>query len=456
MAQIISVKVPDIGDFKDVPVIEVLVKAGDLIKAEDALLTLESDKATMEVPSPAAGIVKEVQVKVGDKVSEGTLVILLEAQGSEPAAQAAAAAPAQTATAAAPQPAPRNLPAAETENADVCLLRPTESEPQSAPGKILMPTPGEIVGNTTAHASPSVRRFARELGVAIANVKGSGPKGRITQQDVQAYVKAALSQGAASGAASAPSAPSGAQMGELSLLPWPKVDFAKFGPIETRPLARIKKMSGANLARNWVMIPHVTQFDEADITDLEAFRVTLNKEQKEGLKLTMLAFLIKASVAALKKFPEFNASLDGDNLVLKQYVHIGFAADTPNGLVVPVIRDADKKGLLEIAADMALLSKKARDGKLGPAEMQGGCFSISSLGGIGGTAFTPIINAPEVAILGVSKSQTKPVWNGKEFIPRMLLPLSLSYDHRVIDGASAARFTAFLGQLLGDLRRSLL
>ena len=456
MAQIISVKVPDIGDFKDVPVIEVLVKAGDLIKAEDALLTLESDKATMEVPSPAAGIVKEVQVKVGDKVSEGTLVILLEAQGSEPAAQAAAAAPAQTATAAAPQPAPRNLPAAETENADVCLLRPTESEPQSAPGKILMPTPGEIVGNTTAHASPSVRRFARELGVAIANVKGSGPKGRITQQDVQGYVKAALSQGAAAGAASAPSAPSGAQMGELSLLPWPKVDFAKFGPIETRPLARIKKMSGANLARNWVMIPHVTQFDEADITDLEAFRVTLNKEQKEGLKLTMLAFLIKASVAALKKFPEFNASLDGDNLVLKQYVHIGFAADTPNGLVVPVIRDADKKGLLEIAADMALLSKKARDGKLGPAEMQGGCFSISSLGGIGGTAFTPIINAPEVAILGVSKSQTKPVWNGKEFIPRMLLPLSLSYDHRVIDGASAARFTAFLGQLLGDLRRSLL
>ncbi|MCX7177284.1 MAG: dihydrolipoyllysine-residue acetyltransferase [Proteobacteria bacterium] len=459
MAQIISVKVPDIGDFKDVPVIEVLVKAGDLIKAEDALLTLESDKATMEVPSPAAGIVKEVQVKVGDKVSEGTLVILLEAQGSEPVAQAAAAAPAQTATAAAPPPAPRNLPAAETENADVCLLRPTESEPQSAPGKILMPTPGEIVGNTTAHASPSVRRFARELGVAIANVKGSGPKGRITQQDVQAYVKAALSQGAAPGAAgalSAPSAPSGTQMGELSLLPWPKVDFAKFGPIETRPLARIKKMSGANLARNWVMIPHVTQFDEADITDLEAFRVTLNKEQKDGLKLTMLAFLIKASVAALKKFPEFNASLDGDNLVLKQYVHIGFAADTPNGLVVPVIRDADKKGLLEIAADMALLSKKARDGKLGPAEMQGGCFSISSLGGIGGTAFTPIINAPEVAILGVSKSQTKPVWNGKEFIPRMLLPLSLSYDHRVIDGASAARFTAFLGQLLGDLRRSLL
>ncbi|KAB2929218.1 MAG: dihydrolipoyllysine-residue acetyltransferase, partial [Rhodocyclaceae bacterium] len=304
-----------------------------------------------------------------------------------------------------------------------------------------------VVGHR-AHASPSVRRFARELGVDVALVKGTGPKGRILQEDVQNYVKQALAQPRGA----APAGGTG-----LDLLPWPTVDFAKFGPVESKPLSRIKKISGANLARNWVMIPHVTQFDEADITDLEALRVQLNKEnEKSGAKLTMLAFLIKAAVAALKKYPDFNASLDGENLVYKQYFHIGFAADTPNGLVVPVIRDADRKGLLEIAKEMGALSAKAREGKLGPAEMQGGCFSISSLGGIGGTAFTPIVNAPEVAILGVSKSQTRPVWDGKAFQPRLMIPLSLSYDHRVIDGASAARFTAYLAQVLADMRRVLL
>ena len=304
-----------------------------------------------------------------------------------------------------------------------------------------------------AHASPSVRRFARELGVDVARVKGSGPKGRILQQDVQNYVKGALAQPGAA----APAAGGAGEGSQLSLLPWPTVDFARFGPVESKPLSRIKKISGANLARNWVMIPHVTQFDEADISDLEALRVQLNKEnEKAGIKVTLLAFLIKAAVAALKKFPDFNASLDGENLVYKQYFHIGFAADTPNGLVVPVIRDADRKGVLEIAKEMGALSAKAREGKLGPAEMQGGCFSISSLGGIGGTAFTPIINAPEVAILGVSKSQTKPAWDGQAFQPRLMLPLSLSYDHRVIDGAQAARFTAHLAQVLADLRRVLL
>jgi len=334
-----------------------------------------------------------------------------------------------------------------------------EPAPLPAPAPASAPAPAAPSG-ALAHASPSVRRFARELGVDIARVAGSGPKGRITQQDVQAYVKGMLGGAAAAPAVAATG--SGIPQGfpsviGLDLLPWPKVDFAKFGPVEAKPLSRIKKISGANLWRNWVMIPHVTQFDEADITDLEAFRVAVNKDSdKTGVKLTMLAFLIKASVVVLKKFPEFNASLDGDNLILKQYFHIGFAADTPNGLVVPVIRDADRKGVNDIARDMAELSKKARDGKLGPAEMQGGCFSISSLGGIGGTAFTPIINAPEVAILGVCKSSTEPVWDGQAFQPRLMLPLSLSWDHRVIDGASAARFNAYLGQILGDFRRVLL
>jgi pyruvate dehydrogenase E2 component (dihydrolipoamide acetyltransferase) len=454
----IEVKVPDIGDFKDVPVIEVHVKPGDVIKAEDTLVTLESDKATMDVPSPAAGTVKEVKIKVGDKVAEGTLVLLLEAGAAAAAPPPAApSAPAPAAVApAAPSAPPAPIPAQAAEG-EVCELRPTEAEPTTAPAPISMPTPGtiaaEVMGGHKAHASPSVRRFARELGVEVARVPGSGPKGRVTQADVQNFVKGVMSGAAPAAAVAA----GGAAAGGLNLLPWPQVDFAKFGPIETKPLSRIQKISGANLARNWAMIPHVTQFDEADITELEALRVQLNKEnEKSGVKLTMLAFLIKAMVAALKKYPAFNASLDGENLVLKQYFHIGFAADTPNGLVVPVLRDADRKGVLEIAAETSAMAKKARDGKLGPAEMQGGCISISSLGGIGGTAFTPIINAPEVAILGVSKSELKPKWNGKEFEPRLMLPLSLSYDHRVIDGALAARFTAHLAQLMADMRRVLL
>jgi pyruvate dehydrogenase E2 component (dihydrolipoamide acetyltransferase) len=444
----IEVKVPDIGDFKDVPVIEVFVKAGDVVAAEDSLVTLESDKATMDVPAPAAGTVREMKLKVGDKVAEGTLILTLETgdAGAKPATPAVAP---SGSPAAAPEPAPKAAPAAPP---------PAPAAPPPAPAAPPAATAAAseaAVDNEAfkaAHASPSVRKFARELGVDLARVTGSGPHGRIVQDDVQNFVKQVMG-GAAPGAAGG--GISGG--GELNLLPWPKVDFAKFGPFETRPLSRIKKISGANLARNWVMIPHVTQFDEADTTELEAFRVALNKEnEKAGIKVTMLAFLIKASVAALKKFPDFNASLDGENLVVKQYWHIGFAADTPNGLVVPVIRNADQKGVLAIAKEMGDLSAKAREGKLGPAEMQGGCFSISSLGGIGGTAFTPIINAPEVAILGVSKSQMKPVWNGKEFAPRLMLPVSLSYDHRVIDGASAARFTAHLCGLLADMRRVML
>jgi len=440
----IEVKVPDIGDFRDIPVIEIFVKAGDPVKAEDSLISLESDKATMDVPAPASGVVRDLQLRLGDKVSEGTLILTLDtAADAKPAAAAPAAAsspqePATGPAVAAAAPAP---PAA----------------PAPVPAPAMPATAVDDAAFKGAHASPSVRKFARELGVDLAQVKGTGPNTRILQEDVQNFVKAAMS-GGASGAAAGGGVSGG---GSLNLLPWPTVDFAKFGPIEAKPLSRIRKISGANLARNWVMIPHVTQFDEADITDLEAFRVQLNKEnEKAGIKITMLAFLIKAAVAALKKFPDFNASLvttvDGDNLVLKKYFHVGFAADTPNGLVVPVIRNADQKGVLQIAKEMGELSAKAREGKLGPAEMQGGCFSISSLGGIGGTAFTPIINAPEVAILGVSKSATKPVWTGKDFAPRLMVPLSLSYDHRVIDGASAARFTAHLAGLLADMRRVML
>ncbi|MBI4988450.1 MAG: dihydrolipoyllysine-residue acetyltransferase [Rhodocyclales bacterium] len=445
---VIEVKVPDIGDFKDVPVIGIEVSPGDTVKAEDPLVTLESDKATMEVPSPAAGVVKEIRLKIGDKVAEGTLVLLLETGADESVGRPSGRQPAAE--------VPQGFPSVIGLKPDLQAAPPAQppAEPIAPPPPSPLPAPAaiaaEVIGGHRAHASPSVRRFARELGVDVALLKGTGPKGRILQQDVQNYVKGALAQPRSA------AAPAGGGTG-LDLLPWPQVDFAKFGPIEAKPLSRIKKISGANLARNWVMIPHVTQFDEADISDLEALRVQLNKEnEKSGIKLTMLAFLIKAAVAALKKFPDFNASLDGENLVYKQYFHIGFAADTPNGLVVPVIRDADKKGVLEIAKEMGALSAKAREGKLGPAEMQGGCFSISSLGGIGGTAFTPIINAPEVAILGVSKSQTKPVWDGKAFQPRLLVPLSLSYDHRVIDGASAARFTAYLAQVLADMRRTLL
>ncbi|WP_175949679.1 dihydrolipoyllysine-residue acetyltransferase [Burkholderia vietnamiensis] len=430
----LEVKVPDIGDYKDVPVIEIGVKIGDTVEKEQSLVTLESDKATMDVPSPAAGVVKDIKVKVGDAVSEGTLIVLLEAAGAAAPGAAPASAPAPAAAVPAPAAAPAPAPAASA---------PAAAAPATAPS-------GEY---RASHASPSVRKFARELGVDVARVPGTGPKGRITKDDITGFVKGVMSgQRAAPGAAAAP-----AGGGELNLLPWPKVDFAKFGPFEAKPLSRIKKISGANLHRNWVMIPHVTNNDEADITELEALRVQLNKEhEKAGVKFTMLAFVIKAVVAALKKFPTFNASLDGDNLVFKQYYHIGFAADTPNGLVVPVIRDADKKGLVDIAKEMAELSKAARDGKLKPDQMQGGCFSISSLGGIGGTHFTPIINAPEVAILGLSRGQMKPVWDGKQFVPRLTLPLSLSYDHRVIDGAEAARFNAYLGALLADFRRIIL
>jgi pyruvate dehydrogenase E2 component (dihydrolipoamide acetyltransferase) len=445
---VVEVKVPDIGDFKDVPVIEVMVKAGDTVNADDSLVTLESEKATIDVPSPAAGTIKEVRIKVGDKVSEGSLLLLLQASGEAPAKVPAvsSAAPA-AAKSASPAPTASRAPTAATAGA---APAPLTEEPTTPPPVFAMPTPAELVvaagTGRLFHASPSVRQFARELGVDIGRVRGTGPKNRILKEDIQNFVKSVMR-----GAAPASSG------GGLDLLPWPKVDFAKYGAIDVKPLSRIKKISGANLSRNWVMIPHVTQFDEADITDLEDFRVSVNKEnEKSGVKVTVLAFLIKASVAALKQFPEFNASLDGENLVLKQYYHIGFAADTPNGLVVPVIRDADKKSVLEIAAETVTLAKKARDGKLSPAEMQGGCFSISSLGGIGGTMFTPIINAPEVAILGVSRSEHKPKWNGKEFAPRLMLPLSLSYDHRVVDGASAARFIVHLGKTLADMRRAVL
>jgi pyruvate dehydrogenase E2 component (dihydrolipoamide acetyltransferase) len=434
-----SVKVPDIGDYKGVPVIEIGVKVGDRVEKEQSLVTLESDKATMDVPSPVAGVVKEIKVKVGDEVSEGTEIIVLEAEG--------AAAPAAAPAAKAPVEQPSDAPQAASAKA-------APAAPSALAQAPIIPA-GEGGSRRASHASPSVRKFARDLGVDVGRVTGTGPKGRITQDDVTAFVKGVMTGAlAAPTAAAAPAAGGGAG---LNLLPWPKVDFTKFGPIDTQPLSRIKKISGANLHRNWVMIPHVTNNDEADITDLEALRVQLNKEnEKAGVKFTMLAFVIKACVAALKKFPAFNASLDGDNLVFKQYYHIGFAADTPNGLVVPVIRDADKKGLVDIAKEMAELSKLARDGKLKPDQMQGGCFSISSLGGIGGTNFTPIINAPEVAILGLSKSAMKPVWDGKQFVPRLTLPLSLSYDHRVIDGAAAARFNAYLGQILGDFRRVIL
>ncbi|MDQ0013038.1 pyruvate dehydrogenase E2 component (dihydrolipoamide acetyltransferase) [Variovorax boronicumulans] len=440
----VEIKVPDIGDFKDVAVIELLVKPGDTIAADQSLITVESDKASMEIPSSAAGVLKELKVKVGDTVNIGDLIAILEgsAGAAAPApAQAAAAAPA-AATASAPAPAAASPAPAASPAAAAAPHNPTTAPSASLP-----------------HASPSVRKFARELGVPLEEVKGSGPKGRITQEDIQSFTKAVMS-GQASTKASAAKAPAGggsADGAALGLIPWPKVDFTKFGAVERKDLSRIKKLSGANLHRNWVMIPHVTNNDEADITELEAFRVSTNKEnEKSGIKVTMLAFVIKAVVAALKKFPDFNASLDGDQLVYKQYFNIGFAADTPNGLVVPVLKDADKKGILQISAEMGELAKKARDGKLGSADMQGGCFSISSLGGIGGTHFTPIINAPEVAILGLSKGQMKPVWDGKQFVPRLTLPLSLSYDHRVIDGALAARFNAYLGQVLADYRRILL
>lgn len=453
-----EVKVPDIGNYANVPVIEILVAPGDTVKKDQGLLTLESDKATMEVPAPFAGVVKEIRVKMGDEVSEGSIVAVIEAAGAAAATPAAAAAPAKAEAAAAKPEAPARSEAPARPPAPVAAESAKPGIDAEIAGPRTPPVPFDasvVMPDKVPHASPAVRLFARELGVDLNAVVGSGRKARITREDVQRYVKQALAGGVRPVAATAAVAAGGG----LQLLPWPQVDFSKFGETETRALSRIKKISGANLARNWVMIPHVTQHDDADITDLEALRVLVNKEnEKAGVKLTMLAFLIKAVVSALKKFPDFNASLDasGENLILKKYFHVGFAADTPNGLVVPVLRDADRKGVLEIARESGELAAKAREGKLGPADMSGGCFSISSLGGIGGTAFTPIVNAPEVAILGVSKSATKPVWDGKAFQPRLILPLSLSYDHRVIDGASAARFTSYLGQVLADMRRTLL
>ncbi len=445
-----EIKVPDIGDFAEVAVIEVLVKPGDTVKAEQSLITVESDKASMEIPSSQGGVVKELKVKLGDKVKEGSVVLLLETADAAASVPAPAAASAPSVPAAAPVAADPVPPTAGLASEPVARVAPTAALPAHEPMAVAGPLP---------HASPSVRKFARELGVPLDELRGSGPKGRITEDDVKNFTRDVMAGAAATRAISAQSggaagAPAG---GGLEVLPWPKVDFTKFGPVERKDLSRIKKISGANLHRNWVMIPHVTNHDNADITELEALRVQLNKEnEKSGIKVTMLAFLIKACVAALRKFPEFNTSLDGDQLVYKQYINIGFAADTPNGLVVPVLRDADRKGIMQISQEMGELSRRAREGKLGPAEMTGGCFSISSLGGIGGRYFSPIINAPEVAILGVSKSFMEPVWNGKEFVPRLTLPMSLSYDHRVIDGAAAARFNAYLGQILADLRRVLL
>ena len=428
MAALTEVLVPDIGDYKDVEVIEVLVAAGDRVTAEQSLITLESDKASMEIPSPVAGIVKEVKVKIGDKLSEGSLVLMLETSGEE---------------AVSPAPAPVESPAP---------AQPAAPVPPVGPVPDARPVPLEPREETISkpHASPSIRKFARELGVDLLKVKGSGPKDRILREDVQGFVKGAL-------AAVKPAAASGGL--PFNLPDWPTVDFAKFGPVETRPLSRIKKLSGANLHRNWIGIPHVTQFDEADITELEDFRKQNTAvTEKEGFKLTMLAFLVKACVAALRQHPELNSSLDrnGENLVLKKYFHIGVAVDTPDGLVVPVLRDADRKGVFDLARELAAVSKLARDRKLKPGDMQGGTFSISSLGGIGGTAFTPIINAPEVAILGVSKAAKRPVFTDGQFVPRLILPLSLSYDHRVIDGATAARFTSTLSGVLSDIRRTLL
>ena len=441
------IEVPDIGGSENVDVIAVEIKVGDTVALDDTLITLETDKATMDVPATAAGVVKAVYIKVGDKVSQGAKIIEVEGEASTASAAASAAPAAAPSQETAPA---AEAPAQQTAAAPVPAETPAAS---GAPKAAFGATPINEAAFIKAHAGPSVRKLARELGVDLGLVSGSGAKGRIVKEDVKAFAKGVMQNGGAAKNAAAPAASLG---GGLDLLPWPKVDFSKFGAVEVKELSRIKKISGQNLARNWVMIPHVTQHDDADMTELEEFRKKLNKEwEREGVKLSPLAFIIKACVKALQQFPEFNSSLDGDNLVLKQYYHIGFAADTPNGLVVPVIKDADKKGLKEISLELGELSNKARDGKLKPQEMQGASFTISSLGGIGGTYFTPIVNAPEVAILGVCKSQIRPVWNGSEFAPRLMCPLSLSYDHRVIDGAAACRFTTYLGQVLADFRRIL-
>jgi len=456
----IEVRVPDIGDYQDIPVIDILVKVGDVIAAEEALITLESDKATMDIPAPQGGKITSLLVKNGDKVSQGSVILMLEAADSAASTETPPASVPSTAPAPAESSAPAQAAAVHVEetapapahisDAQVPVRTPV-SDSASQTQTSASGTAAKL-DISTAHASPSIRRFARELGVDLNQVKGTGPKDRITEEDVKAFVKQAMQTGVTPTGVSA-----SGNLGGLELLPWPTVDFAKFGPVEAKPLSRIKKISGANLHRNWVRIPHVTNNDEADITELEALRNTLNAEYaKSGVKMTALAFLIKAVTVALKQYPEFNASLDGDQLIYKRYFHIGFAADTPNGLVVPVLKNADQKGIIEIAKESSELAAKAREGKLGPADMQGGCFSISSLGGIGGGHFTPIINAPEVAILGVGRSLMKPVWNGSNFEPRLMLPLSLSYDHRVIDGALAARFNALLVKLLADMRRALL
>ena len=466
MSQIIEVKVPDIGDFHDVPVIELLVEPGATVQAEDPLLTLESDKATIDVPSPVGGVLKEFTVKVGDKISEGSLIARIEgaatagaaapAEKAAPVAQAAApAAPISVPTVSpAPAPAPAPIQTSPTPVSASALNVPANQPLEWASAPVGIPTAIPPTPSKTTHASPSVRSLARELGIDLTQVTANGPKGRILREDLIAFVKGTLQARPATGAAGVVGGSGGAG---LDLLPWPKIDFAKFGEIEIQPLSRIKKISGQNLARNWVMIPAVTYHDEADITDLEAFRLALNKENEKsgGTKITMLAFIIKACQIALKKFPEFNASLDGDTLVLKKYFNIAFAADTPNGLVVPVIKGVDRMTVSEIAAECGALAKKARDGKLAPADMQGACFTVSSLGGIGGISFSPIVNAPEVAILGVSRSLMKPVWNGTAFAPRLTLPLALSADHRVIDGALGTRFNAYVAQLLSDMRRAL-
>jgi len=463
-----ELRVPDIGDFKDVEVIELLVKVGDEVELDQSLVTVESDKASMEIPSSSAGRVVSLSVKLGDKVSEGSVLGMVEVAGAAASKAGSTGGSSvsteqttvSTAGAAGDATRPSRENSTRSVPSDVTPAAPAGSTAtgRAAPPEATLPatpaaTPAALSSGQferLPHASPSVRKFARELGVDLHRVSGSGPKGRITPDDVRGFVKSVMS-GAAAPAASSATGGGGAG---LNLLAWPQVDFAKFGPVESTPLSRIKKISGANLHRNWVMIPHVTADEDADITDLEALRVALNKEnEKSGVKVTMLAFIMKVVVAALKKYPEFNSSLDGDNLVLKRYYHLGFAADTPNGLVVPVIRNVDQKGVFELAQETSELAKKARDGKLSPTEMQGGTFSISSLGGIGGTHFTPLINAPEVAILGVSKSVMKPVWDGKAFVPRLILPMSLSYDHRVIDGASGARFNAFVAQCLSDFRR---
>ena len=440
MANLKDVLVPDIGDFKDIPVIEVLVKPGDKVSAEESLITLESDKATMEVPAPFDGVVKEMKIKVGDSVSEGTAILTIEALGDEPSA-----APEKKAA----EPAAEKTPPKPVEEKISSTPPPAPKAPSAPAPSVSKPINEENF--SAAHASPGVRRFARELGVDLGSVKGSGPKGRILREDVQSFVKSVMQTGGTAAA-------SGSGLG-FNLPAWPVIDFEKFGPTEKQALSRIKKISGPALHRNWITIPHITQHDEVDITDLEAFRKSLSKDaEKAGLKITPLALIMKAVVAALKRHPEFNSSLapEGDSLIIKRYFHIGVAVDTPGGLVVPVIRDADKKGIMEIAEELGKVSAKARDGKLGPADMSGGTFSISSLGGIGGGQFTPIVNAPEVAILGVSRSTMKPVWNGKDFEPRLMLPLSLSYDHRVIDGAEGARFITYLNQVMSDIRRVLL